>query len=222
MKIALVGYREWALNIYDNITKESSHEFIRFNSREEFSDDEIHKFQPDFILFYGWSWIISKNLINSYKCVMLHPSPLPKYRGGSPIQNQIINGETNGAVTIFLMDDGIDTGPIIAQKRISLLGSLDEVFNRIIDVGSKLTENFINNGYSLQVQDHTEATSFKRRKESDSEISIDEITTKDSTYLVNKIRMLQNPYPNPYIKTADGKKLFILKAKLEEENSEKK
>ena len=216
MKIALVGYRDWAHSIYDNVAKNSSHEFIRFNSKEEFSEQEIIKFNPELILFYGWSWIIPKHFVSNYKCLMLHPSPLPKYRGGSPIQNQIINGETKGAVSIFLMDNGMDTGPIIAQEEISLLGSLDEIFDRIIITGSKLTTNFLNNGYDLRAQDDKKATSFKRRKESDSEILIEEITTKDSTYLLNKIRMLQDPYPNPYIKTADGKKLIILKAKIEE------
>jgi len=216
MKIALVGYRAWALEIYDNISKGSSHEFIRFNSKEEFSEKKIMSFKPDLILFYGWSWIISKNLVENFKCLMLHPSPLPKYRGGSPIQNQIINGETLGAVSIFLMDDGIDTGPIIAQKEISLLGSLDEIFERIISVGSKLTKEFLENGYDLKIQDDTNATSFKRRKKSESEITIDEINTKDSKYLLNKIRMLQDPYPNPYIRTADGKKLILLDAKIDE------
>ena len=44
---------------------------------------------PDIVLFYGWSWKVSEKLINKFDCLMLHPSPLPKYRGGSPIQNQI-------------------------------------------------------------------------------------------------------------------------------------
>jgi len=216
MKIALVGYRNWAMNIYDNVSQETSHKFIRINSKEDFSEEKLVNFDPDFILFYGWSWIVSRNLIDNYKCVMLHPSPLPRYRGGSPIQNQIINGETLGAVSIFLMDDGIDTGPIIDQEEISLLGSLDDIFNRIITIGSKLTINFINNGYVLKTQDHSKATNFKRRKESDSEILLDELVNKDSTFLMNKIRMLQDPYPEPYIKTCDGKRLIILEAKIED------
>mgnify|MGYP003331528371 CR=1 FL=1 len=86
-------------------------------------------FKPDLILFYGWSWIISKNLVENFKCLMLHPSPLPKYRGGSPIQNQIINGETLGAVSIFLMDDGIDTGPIVDQRKIPIY--FDDTWSRV-------------------------------------------------------------------------------------------
>ena len=85
-------------------------------SKENFSIDEIARFSPDLVLFYGWSDIIASEIISEYSCLMLHPSPLPKYRGGSPIQNQIINGEVDSAVSIFLMDEGIDTGPICDRK----------------------------------------------------------------------------------------------------------
>ena len=147
---------------------------------------------------------------------MLHPSPLPKYRGGSPIQNQIINGEKNGAVTLFLMDSGIDTGPIINQKSISLEGSLNKIFDQITEVGTELTLEFLNKGYKLKEQDHSMATSYKRRSPEESEITINEINNKDSLYLYNKIRMLKDPYPNAFIRTIDGKKLYILNAKIED------
>jgi methionyl-tRNA formyltransferase len=97
----------------------------------------IKDFKPDIILYYGWSWIISQEMINNYKCIMLHPSPLPKFRGGSPIQNQIIQNIKESAVTLFLMDDGIDTGDIIAQEKLSLLGHLDEIFERISKIGTR-------------------------------------------------------------------------------------
>ena len=147
MNIALVGYRDWALTIYQNIINNLDNNYFLINSKEAFSEKNIRSFNPDFILFYGWSWLIDDSIINDFKCVMLHPSPLPKYRGGSPIQNQIINGEDRGAVSLFLMDSGIDTGPIIAQEEISLLGELEEIFGRMIDVGSRLTLDFLKNGY---------------------------------------------------------------------------
>ncbi len=219
MRIALVGYRKWALDIYDNISKNANssiHDFLRINTYEEFSEEEIFNFKPDYILFYGWSWIIPETLINHFKCVMLHPSPLPKYRGGSPIQNQIINGETLSAVSLFLMDNGIDTGPIMQQEPISLEGSLDEIFERITEVGTRLTLSILEDNFAMQEQDNTEATFFKRRHEDESEITLEELKHKDSTYLYNKIRMLQEPYPRPFIKTVDGKKLYIREATIEE------
>ena len=216
MKIALIGYRQWALDIYEKIANSYDYEFIRINSKEEFSLDLIEDFKPDYILFYGWSWIINKNLIEKFKCVMLHPSPLPKYRGGSPIQNQIINGETHSAVTIFLMNEGIDTGPIIKQEPLSLEGTLEEIFARITEIGVRLTNFLLDGDFDYQDQDDSQATYYARRKEEESEITIDEIQEKDSTYLFNKIRMLQDPYPKPFIRTADGKKLYIEKAKIGE------
>ena len=51
----------------------------------------------------------------------------------------------------------------------------------------------------------------------DSEITIKELTESNAEYLFNKIRMLADPYPNAYFKTNDGKKLVILKARIEDE-----
>ncbi len=216
MNIALVGYRAWALEIYNNLINSYDSNYHLVESKDEFCESKLRDFNPDFVLFYGWSWIIPESIINEFKCIMLHPSPLPKYRGGSPIQNQIINGEKNGAVTLFLMDSGIDTGPIINQKSISLEGSLNKIFDQITKVGTELTLEFLNKGYKLKEQDHSMATSYKRRSPEESEITINEINNKDSLYLYNKIRMLKDPYPNAFIRTIDGKKLYILNAKIED------
>ena len=144
MKIICCTYRDWAKEIYDfleNTFKE--HNFIIISSKEEYSEKIIHNENPDLILWYGWSWIIPKNILKKYYSVMLHPSPLPKYRGGSPIQNQIINGETTSAVTLFKMDKGIDTGDIIYQEQFSLEGDLEDIFKRITYIGTNLSINLL-------------------------------------------------------------------------------
>ena len=214
MKICCVGYRTWALNIYDYIG-ELGYEVFLINSKKKYCEKAIRNYNPDYILFYGWSWIIDQDLIKSFKCIMLHPSPLPKYRGGSPIQNQIINGEKHSAVTLFLMDDGIDTGDILAQQYLSLEGNLSDIFDRITETGKILTENVLKGEFHRRKQNDSESTYFKRRKPSQSEITIEEIQTKSGEYLHNKIRMLQSPYPNSFIRTADGKKLKIILSELE-------
>tara|TARA_A100001011_G_C14321791_1_gene851125 strand:- start:9849 stop:10499 length:651 start_codon:yes stop_codon:yes gene_type:complete len=210
MKIACVGYRDWSLSIYKRLEESlSDFEFLIQNSVENFSENEIRKFVPNYVLFYGWSSMISENFINDHKCLMLHPSPLPKYRGGSPIQNQIIRGEINSAVTIFIMDKGIDTGPICRQAFLSLDGNLKDILKSIEDIGFSLTLDIFKNGTNEYEQDQSRATQFKRLKPEMSEITLSELANKDSKYLNNKIRMLQDPYPNPYIRSRDGKKLYI-------------
>lgn len=210
MKIACIGYRDWSLNIYSKLKKTfPNYDFLIQGSKEQYNEVAINEYSPDLILFYGWSNIVTKNIIEKYYCLMLHPSPLPYYRGGSPIQNQIIRGEVDSAVTIFRMDDGIDTGPIVKQQHLSLDGSLDEIFNRIEVIGFNLTREFLIEGINIKEQDHSLATYYPRLTPDRSEITLKELAESPSSYLRNKIRMLQDPYPNPYIKTCDGKKLVI-------------
>ena len=118
MSIACIGYRDWALNIYDNLSKNLEHVFLIIRSRKQYSDKVIHDFNPDLILFYGWSWIVNEDIVKSFRCLMLHPSPLPKYRGGSPLQNQIISGETKSKVSIFIMNNDIDSGMLKFIERL--------------------------------------------------------------------------------------------------------
>ena len=216
VKIACVGYREWAIKIYKNIMDEFDYEYLLIDSKENYSNDKIIKFNPDYVLFYGWSWMISKTIYENYKSIMLHPAPLPKYRGGTPIQNQIIRGEKISAVTLFFINGEIDAGDIIGQQEISLEGHLNQIFERIISVGVELTRKIFLNNYNVVKQNEAEYSIFKRIKPEESEITINEIIYKDSTYLYNKIRMLEDPYPNAYFKTIDGKKISIKLAELDD------
>ena len=215
MKILCISYRDWALKIYDELAKTNEHEVIIIRNKDDYSDELVLQHNANLILFYGWSWIISDQVLNSTPCIMLHPSPLPKYRGGSPIQNQIINGEKTSCVTLFLMDDTLDGGDIVAQEEISFEGHLDQIFNRMSEIGWKLTQQLLAHGISGQKQDESQATYCKRRKPADSEITIKELQSQSSEYLFNKIRMLEDPYPNAFIRTIDGKKLLIKFAELE-------
>lgn len=217
MKILCCTYRKWAQNIYSSLEDNfKDYEFIRVNSKQEFDSLDIDKINPDLILWYGWSWIIPKNILNEYYCVMLHPSPLPKYRGGSPIQNQIINGETTSAVTLFKMDEGIDTGDIIYQKDFLLKGDLEDIFDSITYLGIKLSIKMLSNFSNLKLipQNNNKSTYFKRRTPNQSEITIEEISSCVAEDLYNKIRALQDPYPNAFIKCKDGTKLYLTKSHI--------
>lgn len=214
MRVACVGYRDWALKIYDELAQRTDHTVLIIRSREQYDDRSLVNFKPDLVLFYGWSWMVKPAITKSFDCIMLHPSALPKYRGGSPIQNQIIAGETNSAVTLFIMNEDMDAGDVIAQEEISLEGYLDEIFAQITEVGLRLTVDILKNGYSRIPQDHSQATYYKRRKPEESEITPEELTNSSARYLYNKVRMLEDPYPNAFIRTADGLRLLIKKTEI--------
>lgn len=216
MNIACITYRDWALDIYEKVQEiyNDKHNFLMWRKKDDFDAFQLKEFKPDLILWYGWSWMVDETFVNNYESVMLHPSPLPKYRGGSPIQNQIINGEKIGAVTLFKMNEELDKGDIYQQLPMSLTGSLDDIFRRISDLGFAATCDIINNNYTLRTQDESKSSYYKRRSAIDSEITLEELKTKSAEYLYNKIRMLNDPYPNAFIKTFDGEKLYIIKSKI--------
>ncbi len=215
MKIALIGYRSWAIEIYESISKTFyQNEYLKIYSASDFNESRLDSFGPDLILFYGWSKIIPERIVSQYTCLMLHPSPLPRYRGGSPIQNQIIRGEKDSAVTIFIMDEGIDTGDIVGQEKMSLSGEIDDIFKRMTEIGTTLTERFLEGNYSITKQNSQESTYFTRRKPAQSEITIEELIESPGHYIFNKIRMLTGPYPPAFIKTSDGKKILLKKVEL--------
>lgn len=219
MNIACITYRDWAIDIYEKVYEiyKDEHNFLIWKKKDDFDASKLKDFRPDLILWYGWSWIVEDVFVNNHESVMLHPSPLPKYRGGSPIQNQIINGEKTGAVTLFRMNEGLDKGDIYQQLTMSLSGTLDDIFRRISDLGLAATCDIINNNYTLKTQEESKSTYYKRKSPKDSEITIEELKTQSAEYLYNKIRMLNDPYPNAFIKTITGEKLYLLNSKISEE-----
>ena len=72
MKVALIGYRPWAIDIYENISKEFS-EFCyhKVYSEDEFNEESLNSFDPDVVLFYGWSKIIPLRIVSKFKCLNL-------------------------------------------------------------------------------------------------------------------------------------------------------
>jgi methionyl-tRNA formyltransferase len=216
MKVIFCAYRDWAANVVAKVDKSYfQYEIILDNKNLK---NVVNNFHPDVIFFIGWSWIISDEIINKYNSICIHPSKLPKYRGGSPIQNQIIDGINISAVTLFKMNSNLDAGDIILQNDLSLDNDLEDILNRIetISIDSiNIIINKLNKNEQLIYfkQDESQATYCKRRKPDDSEITISDLQNQSAKQIYDKVRCLQDPYPNAYITLGNGEKLYILKTK---------
>ncbi|MFA4817435.1 MAG: methionyl-tRNA formyltransferase [Parcubacteria group bacterium] len=83
---------------------------------------KMEKQKPDLILVAAYGKILPKTVLDlpEFGAINVHASLLPKYRGASPIQNAILNGETETGSTIMLMDEGVDTGAILSQRVIGI------------------------------------------------------------------------------------------------------
>ena len=80
---------------------------------------KLKKIKPDLFIIGGYPQIFKKKIFQIPKLmtINLHGGPLPSYRGGSPLNWQIINMKKNIGISIIKVDQGIDTGPIIADAR---------------------------------------------------------------------------------------------------------
>lgn len=208
-----VGYREWAKIAYSKLNfpmpiVESNEELINLLSDNSFKH----------IFLVGWSSIIPNSILQKSNFYCIHPSELPNYRGGSPIQHQILDGLKSTYVTLFKIEGELDSGPIFSKQEISLKGEISDVLANIAYASTVLINNFIKahreNKLVFTSQNEEQKTLYKRRKPEESEITIDEIKNNNAEFIYNKIRCLQDPYPNAYITCGDGQKVYILKAKL--------
>jgi hypothetical protein len=93
-KLIVCAYRSWAVNVYEAINQKYNNKFDLFLAKNQPSLESLvsEGLVPDYIICIGWSWIIPDSITKHYKVVGIHPSDLPHYSGGSPLQHQISEG----------------------------------------------------------------------------------------------------------------------------------
>lgn len=233
MKVAVVGYRDWANRLFSQISL-----FMpRWDVGLLYTEEPPPPTEFDLVFFVGWSEIIPEEYFTAVPCYVLHPSKLPLYRGGSPIQHQMIAGETMSAVTIFrlLPGYGIDAGPIAIQKpyRIGRKAYLPQVLREITFTGAKAIAQILN---GIEKPEDIETVEqepvpeghpalWKRRTPEESEIVVrlDNALVRPTTpprysgeELERLVRALQPPYPEAFIRVPGGR-LVLEKVRYEDE-----
>ena len=102
----------------------------------------LRTLQPDLIIVVAYGQILPPAILDlpRHGCLNIHPSLLPKYRGAAPIQWAVANGDTETGVTIMKMDAGLDTGPIVSQRRTPIRPEDDSatLHDRLAQLGAEL------------------------------------------------------------------------------------
>jgi methionyl-tRNA formyltransferase len=80
--------------------------------------EQLVELKPDLIVLAVYGKILPREIIEfpKFGCINVHPSLLPRYRGASPLQSAILNGDTESGISIMKMDEGQDTGPVLLQR----------------------------------------------------------------------------------------------------------
>lgn len=180
---------------------------------------------PTLIISAAYGLILPKGVLDApqHGCLNVHPSLLPKYRGASPIQAAILNGDTATGVTIYQMDEQIDHGAIIASRQ-SLIANrkitTPELSLELARLGADLLLEILPDWLADQItplpQDESQATFTKIIAKDDGRIN----WQKSAQEIERQIRAY-TPWPGAFTSLADTK-LKILEAETTEKSYDKK
>lgn len=205
--------------VFSDVKKYCLDNNIKYYQPEHLKDNEyiniIKQCSPDLIVTASYGCILPTSILNipKYKCINVHTSLLPKYRGSSPIQTARKNGDSTTGVTIMYMDEKLDTGDIILQKKIDILDddTSYDLFEKLSIVSKdalveaiKLIEKNLVNPVK---QNELDATFTKIIKKEDAYLNF----SYDAKKLHNFI-MAYNPWPICYC-FYEQKRLKVFKSK---------
>ncbi len=188
---------------------------------DEFSE-LLSKLSPDIIVVVAYGKILPKNVIDfpKYGCINLHVSLLPKYRGAAPMQRAIMEGESETGVTIMYMDEGLDTGDIIARE-VFAIGPDDDfeaIHDRSAEIGaallSKTMFDIADGNVKREKQNDALATYAKKVEKEDCKLDFT-LSAKKLDFIIRGV----TPIPGAFA-YLNGKMLKINKAKPIEKKAE--
>ena len=188
---------------------------------EDFAQ-RLRDFDPDLFILSGYNQILRPLIfdIPPLGTINLHGGRLPQYRGAAPINWQIIQGEKQGGCAIIYVDEGIDTGDIIAQEtypitpqdtHASVLKKTLDIFPRLL---VEVLENITAEWVTVTEQDPLAGRYYTRRYPRDSKINWREMT---DVQVHDLIRGMHGPYPAAFTYRGE-KKVEIEESQLLDEN----
>ena len=185
-------------------------------ARDEAFIEELRALNPDIILVAAYGKLLPKAILDMPKfgCINVHASLLPKYRGASPIQWAVLNGDEKSGVTIMHMAETMDTGDIIMTEEVVLAAdeTAGTLHDKLAEIGGPLlvtAMDALENGRAPRIrQNEEEATHVKMLDKTMGDIDF----TKSALQLERWIRGL-NPWPTAYTKL-DGKMCKLWRAEV--------
>ncbi len=184
------------------------------NFKDRSEVERLANLKPDAIVAVAFGQILPQQILDipKYGCLNIHPSLLPQYRGASPVASAIMAGDVETGISIMLLDSGMDTGPVLAQKKVSIntLDTTESLEIRLAEIGAQLLIEVIPKWVEQEL--------LPERQNSRDAIYTKQISKKDgeldwqlpAVELERKIRAFY-PWPGCYTRW-NGKMLKVLEA----------
>jgi methionyl-tRNA formyltransferase len=176
------------------------------------------KSEIDFFIVAAYGKIIPQNILDipKYGTLNIHPSLLPQYRGPSPLQSAILNGDTETAVSIMKLDAQMDHGPILQTKKLPInqQDTFETLAEKAFKAGAnllpKIMKNYADGKLSPQEQDHEKATYTQRITKETGYIDFKLLAKCNPVEIDRKIRAFY-PWPGVWTKVILNNQEKILK-----------
>lgn len=170
-------------------------------AREPEAVAQVQALAPELIVVAAYGQILPQELLDvpQYGCLNVHASLLPRWRGASPIQSALLEGDAETGVTIMLMDAGLDTGPILTQRSIPIPAdaTAGKLSDQLAQLGAELLLDTIPRYASGELrprpQDETQATFAPLLKKADGELQFDRTAER----LARQVRAF-DPWPGSF------------------------
>ena len=176
----------------------------------------------DILVAIKWRFLFSNKVINlpKYGCFAIHDSLLPKYRGASPLNWAIANGESKVGATLFEVNENVDSGKILDQKSFrikedQLFGEINDLmYETYLDLIESLILKIKERNFRGKKQDESKASYCCRRTPEDGEIN----WSKNTREIFNLYRAVSPPAPGCFT-FFNGKKIYILDCEIIDDRS---
>ena len=205
MQYLLITKKKWNIKNFKILDK-------KVLVKNKIDQNFIKKVKPKIIFFLHWSKKIHVNLYTKNLCIQFHCSNLPNFRGGSPVQNQILRGIKKTKLTAFKINEKIDTGEICLKKNLSLHGNVNIIYERIEKTAINMINTIIKKKKLKFTKQKGKGKYFKRRKKEESNLLLTNHLALKNVY--DFIRMLDaTDYPRAFI-NLQKYKIFFKNAKF--------
>jgi len=206
------GKDGWQKSLRKAAQESNLNTFNKLNFADRDFLEKVTPLKPDFIFSFQCRRILTKDLIDipKYGVINLHFAMLPKYGGCYPISWALLNGEKTAGVTLHYIDEGIDTGDIIAQEPVDIGDNetARELFDKCMDFGLELFKKELQNILELKnrriPQDNEKALYYPKNSLNFKENKVD--WNRNHIELYNWIRaFIFPPFQYPYFKINNEK-----------------
>jgi methionyl-tRNA formyltransferase len=198
-RYAIATIKPWNIKkAKEFISEHKKVKILLITRKKELNYQRLKTFDPRYIFFPHWSWVIPEKIYKNFECVVFHMTDLPFGRGGSPLQNLIERGVYKTKISAIRVADGIDEGDIYLKRSMNLNGPAAQIFKRFTGIVFGKMMPYIVKNRPVPCPQNGKIVKFRRRTPAQGNIA----DLKNLRKVYDYIRMLDaESYPPAFLET---------------------